>query len=361
MTQFIQRETTMSAAKFTPISRLGEFKLIEKLVDGVSVNKKLTKLGIGDDAAVIPYLENRDYVISTDMLVEGVHFDSTYTPLKHLGYKSIVVSVSDICAMNGRATHALVSIAVPNKYSVEHIGLLYEGIKTACGNYGIDLIGGDTTSSSTGLVVSVTIIGEVESRNVTYRAGAKPNELLFVSGDLGAAYVGLQILEREKYIFDKNTNAQPELGRYEYILERQLRPEARIDIVDRFNKNQVLPSSMIDISDGLSSDAVHICNSSRVGVKIFEEKIPIAEATIKTANELNINPTICALHGGEDYELLFTAPIYLREKIESFDGVRAIGHITSKSEEVSLITTQGDVIDMASDGWDSFVKNKKHI
>jgi len=351
----------MSAAKFTPISKLGEFKLIEELVGEGSVNKKLTKLGIGDDAAIIPYLENTDYVISTDMLVEGVHFDSAYTPLKHLGYKSIVVSVSDICAMNGRATHALVSIAVPNKYSVEHMRVLYEGIKDACGNYGIDLVGGDTTSSSTGLMVSVTIIGKVESENITYRSGAKPNDLLFVSGDLGAAYAGLQVLEREKYIFDKNTNTQPELGGYEYILERQLKPEARIDIVDRFNKNQILPSSMIDISDGLSSDVFHICSSSRVGVKIFEEKIPISESTIKTANELNISPTICALHGGEDYELLFTAPLSLREKIESLDGVQAIGYVTSKSEEVELITALGDEIDMVSDGWDSFLKNKKHI
>jgi len=351
----------MSAKKFTPISTLGEFKLIEKLVEGASVNKKLTKLGIGDDAAIIPHLEKTDYVISTDVLDEGVHFDSTYTPLKHLGYKSIVVSVSDICAMNGRATHALVSIAVPNKYSVEHIGALYEGIKNACSNYGIDLVGGDTTSSSTGLVVSVTIIGKVDSGSITYRAGAKPNDLLFVSGDLGAAYAGLQVLEREKYIFDKNTNMQPELVGYEYILERQLKPEARIDIVDRFNKNQILPSSMIDLSDGLSSDVFHICKSSGVGVKIFEEKIPISEITIKTANELNINPTICALHGGEDYELLFTAPLSLREKIESIDGVQPIGHITSKREEVKLVTTLGDEIDMASDGWDSFLTEKSHI
>ena len=346
----------MKSTKFTPISKLGEFKLIDHLVNDVDINSKLTEMGIGDDAAVIPYKKNEYYVISTDMLVEGVHFDPTYTPLKHLGYKAVVANVSDICAMNGIATHVLVSLAIPNKYSVEHVKVLYDGVKMACKNYNIDIIGGDTTSSSSGLIISVCVIGKVISKNITYRNGAKSNDLLCVSGDLGAAYLGLQILEREKHIFNKNKNTQPELENYKYILERQLKPEARVDVIDSLNKNKVQPSSMIDLSDGLSSDIMHICKASNVGVKLFENKIPLSDQTKETAAELNINPTICALHGGEDYELLFTVPLGQQHQVELIKEIHIIGYVTPNPCKIELINSLEESIDISSGGWDSFTK-----
>jgi thiamine-monophosphate kinase len=258
--------------------------------------------------------------------------------------------------MNGIATHVLISLGIPNKYSVEHIEELYKGIDTACTNYNIDLIGGDTTSSASGLIINITIIGELDPGEAIYRSGAKPNDLLFVSGDLGAAYLGLQILEREKSIFNENEQFQPKLNEYRYILERQLKPEARVDIISELKKQKITPSSMIDLSDGLSSDLRHICEASKVGVKIFENKIPILKETEKTANELNINPIFCALNGGEDYELLFTAPPSLYKKLKEINSIEAIGHITSEEGKVELITNLEESIDLTADGWDSFYK-----
>ena len=344
--------------KFTPISEIGEFALIDRILKGHTNKHNSTKKGAGDDAAVIEYLKKKDCLVSTDMLAEGVHFDPIYTPLKHLGYKSIIVNISDICAMNGTATHALVSLGVPNKYSVEHIEELYAGIHSACKNYNIDLIGGDTTSSSSGLIISVTIIGEPSFIEPAYRSGAQKNDVLFVSGDLGGAYLGLQILEREKQIFIDDEKSQPKLKDYSYILERQLKPEARVDIVRELRKEEIAPSSMIDLSDGLSSELRHICKESNVGIKIFETKIPIIKETLEAAGELNIDPLFCALHGGEDYELLFTAPVGLHEKISKISSVNAIGHITEHPNKIELITGSEELIDLTSEGWDSFFKNK---
>ena len=342
--------------RFTPISEIGEFNLIDRLTQNIKTKHASTKKGIGDDGAIITHLAKKSHVISTDMLAEGVHFDPIYTPIKHLGYKSIVTNISDICAMNGTATHVLISLGIPNKYSVEHIEELYKGVETACKNYNIDLIGGDTTSSASGLIINITIIGELSSKESVYRTGAKPNHLLFVSGDLGAAYLGLQILEREKSIFNENEQFQPKLNEYSYILERQLKPEARVDIISQLKKKKIIPSSMIDLSDGLSSDVRHICKASKVGVKIFENKIPILKETEKTANELNINPIFCALNGGEDYELLFTAPSSLYETLKEINSIEAIGHITSEEGKIELITNLEESIDLTDQGWNSFYK-----
>ena len=294
----------MKKSPFTPIS--SEARLIKQITKHTKIKHESTKKGIGDDAAVLGSLKNGEQLLSTDMLIEGVHFDPAYTPLGHLGYKSIIVNISDICSMNGVPTHVLVSLGVPNKYSTEHIEELYSGVHKACQNYNIDLIGGDTTSSPTGLIISVTIFGDSEDRPITYRHGAGSNDILLVSGSLGGAYLGLQILEREKEIFNKNNKSQPVLDKYQHVLERQLKPEARTDAISIFKELKITPTSMIDISDGLSSDVAHICSSSNVGVKIFEDKIPISKESQRVCEELQISPTICALHGGEDYELLFT-------------------------------------------------------
>ena len=295
----------MKKTKFTPISELGEHNLISKITSPFQLNQVTTKMGIGDDSAVLNDL-NDELVISTDVLVEGVHFDPMYTPLKHLGYKSVVVNISDVCAMNAVATHVLVSISISNKYSVEMINEIYEGINQACKNYNIDLIGGDTSSSMSGLMISVTIIGKSTNELTTYRSGAKPNDLLMLSGDLGAAYLGLQILEREKSIFETQDLGQPDLTQYSYVLERQLKPEPRTDVIRLLREKKIKPTSMIDISDGLASDLHHISKFSPIGVKVFEERIPIKNTSRLVADELNLNPTSCALNGGEDYELLFT-------------------------------------------------------
>jgi len=344
--------------KFTPISEIGEFGLIKRILKGNKNKHNSTKKGPGDDSAVIECFTKKDQLISTDMLAEGVHFDPTYTPLKHLGYKSLIVNISDICAMNGIATHALVSLGIPNKYSVEHIEELYSGIHTACKNYNIDLIGGDTTSSATGLIISVTIIGEPSSTEPSYRSGAQPNDVVFVSGDLGGAYLGLQILEREKQIFLEDEKSQPELTQYGSILEKQLKPEARADVIRELKKTGITPSSMIDLSDGLSLDLRHICEASSVGAKIFENKIPISKETSKVANELNIKPLFCALQGGEDYEILFTAPANLYKKIKKISSIKAVGHITSEKNKIELITASEQAIDLSSEGWDPFLVKK---
>ena len=350
----------MSKKSFTPISALGEFGLVEKLTSEIRLKHTSTQKGPGDDAAVVLHAEETEQIISSDMLVEGVHFDPTYTPLKHLGYKSIIVNISDICAMNGVATHALVNLGIPNKYSVEHVQELYKGVGLACQNYNIDLIGGDTTSSSTGLVVSVSIFGHSDKQKTVYRGGAKPNDILIVSGDLGGAYLGLQILEREKEIFNTNTKSQPMLDKYEYILGKQLKPEARTDVIKILKEKGVVPTSMIDLSDGLSSDLNHICAASRGGAKIFENKIPISEEAQNTSAELKTSPTLCALHGGEDYELLFTVSQDDYHKIKTNTAFTPIGHISSE-KNVELITESGESVNLVEDGWDAFLKKRPNI
>ena len=347
----------MTKKSFTPISNLGEFGLIDKLTKNIKTHSSSTQKGIGDDAAVLCPPSKSEQLISTDMLIEGVHFDPTYTPLKHLGYKSVVVNISDICAMNGQATHILVSLGIPNKYSIEHIEELYEGVKLACKNYKIDIVGGDTTSSSTGLVISISIFGEAKKKSITYRNGAKANDLLLVSGKLGAAYLGLQILEREKAIFKKNENSQPFLDKYEHVLEKQLKPEPRTDVVTLLKELKIKPSSMIDLSDGLSSEVLHICNSSNVGAKIFENKIPVSKESKIVSDEFKINPTICALHGGEDYELLITISQEDYEKIKGSSSLTPIGHITS-DKNIYLVGDSGEEINLLKDGWDSFLNKK---
>ncbi|MCK5822950.1 MAG: thiamine-phosphate kinase, partial [Bacteroidales bacterium] len=291
--------------KIHTISELGEFGLINHLTKDIEIKNKSTLKGIGDDAAVLDY-QNKKIVVTTDLLVEGIHFDLTYTPLKHLGYKAAVVNFSDVYAMNAQPKQITLAIALSSKFSLKAVEELYSGIRLACENYDVDFVGGDTSSSLTGLTLSITAIGECENDNVVYRDTAKLNDIVCVSGDLGGAYMGLQLLEREKQVFKTDPNFKPELNKYDYILERQLKPEARRDIIKLLKENNICPTSMIDISDGLSSEVLHICKDSKVGCSIYEEKIPINQQTKDMAHELNINPVVCALNGGEDYELLFT-------------------------------------------------------
>jgi len=342
----------------TPLSELGEFGLIDKITSGITVKNKSTLLGIGDDAAIIKPADEMLTLISKDLLLDGVHFDVTYTPLKHLGYKAAAVNFSDIAAMNGKPTQLLIGIGVGAKFSVEAIEEIYSGIRAACEVYGVDLVGGDTTSSKTGLVISATIIGEVEKSKVVYRSGAKPNDLLCVSGDLGGAYMGLLILEREKKAFQGNPNIQPDLTQHDYILQRQLKPEPRIGVIDLLAKNDILPTSMIDVSDGLASDVKHLCKASKVGCVISEEKIPIDQTTFDTAKEeFKIVPSIAALNGGEDYELLFTIKQSDYEKVKKIDGISVIGYMTDISDGEKLITNDNISIDIEAQGWDA-LKNK---
>lgn len=335
----------------TPLGELGEFGLIERLTKGIELKNESTVLGVGDDAALI---QNGDLltVVSTDMLVEGVHFDLLYTPLKHLGYKAVVVNVSDIYAMNAQPKQITVSIAVSNRMSVEALEEIYEGIYLACEIYQVDLIGGDTTSSLAGTVVSITAIGEVEKEKVVKRSGAKETDLICVTGDLGSAFAGLQILEREKAVFKDNQKVQPDFSGKDYILERQLKPEARKDIIDFFAKEKIVPTSMIDISDGLSSELIHLATASEVSVQIYESKLPIDPVTQATCEELNLNTTIAALNGGEDYELLFTLPLSMLEKIKTFKEITVIGHVTDKSSG-NFMVTQGteQLVSLEAQGW----------
>jgi thiamine-monophosphate kinase len=346
----------MKKQKFTPISELGELGLINKITNNFFIKHKSTIKGIGDDAAVLYLDKNRSQLISTDMLVEGIHFDPSYCPLKHVGYKSIIVNASDIYAMNGVPTQALISIAVPNKYSVEAISSIYEGVGLACRNYNIDLIGGDTTATLNNLVISVVIMGQVEPNKITYRSGAKINDLLVVSGDLGGSFLGLQILEREKMIFEQNQKSQPVLDQYSLLLEKQLKPEGRADVIKKLNQLNIVPTSMIDVSDGLSSECLHIATASKAGLNIHEAKIPISEVTKKTAEELNLDPMVCALHGGEDYELLFTVSMKDFDKINKISEWSIIGNVTNKSNGVKLITSAGQSLDLKKNAWDSFRK-----
>ncbi|MCB0426879.1 MAG: thiamine-phosphate kinase [Mangrovimonas sp.] len=337
----------------TPLSKLGEFKLIEHLTQHFSLKNPSTKKGISDDAAVLNFGDD-EVVVSTDLLVEGVHFDLSYMPLKHLGYKAIMVNLSDIYAMNAQATQVIVSIAVSSRFPLEALEELYAGIKMATEIYGVDLVGGDTTSSTTGLLISVTAIGKASDDKVVYRKGAKPNDLLVVSGDLGGAYLGLQVLEREKAVFKVNPNLQPDLEPYTYIVGRQLKPEARKDIVELLQALNVKPTSMIDISDGLSSEIIHLCKQSDVGCDLYEAKIPLDPQVISTCEEFNLDSTTVALNGGEDYELLFTISQEDYSKIKGNPNLTVIGYMKEKSEGAHLVTRANTKIPLKAQGWKNF-------
>jgi thiamine-monophosphate kinase len=337
----------------TEISQLGEFGLIKRLTESVKTRNKSTIYGVGDDAAVLDY-SKKQILVTTDLLLEGIHFDLTYFPLKHLGYKAAVVNFSDIYAMNGQPKQIIVSLGVSKRFSVEDLEELYSGLELACEIYGVDLVGGDTSASVTGLTISISCIGETDKGKAVYRNGAKVTDLVYVSGDLGAAYMGLQLLEREKTVFDGNTDFKPDFSGKEYLLERQLKPEARKDIVKTLSDNQILPSSMIDISDGLSSELLHICTQSQVGCVIYEERIPIDYQTAAQAEQFNMNVSTVALNGGEDYELLFTIPLSLHEKIQTIPGITLIGHITDADSGNLLITRDKTQIPLVAQGWNSF-------
>ncbi len=335
------------------ISSLGEFGLIDRLSKRFDNQVASTVYGIGDDAAVID--AGNDYILmSTDMLIEGPHFNLSYVPLKHLGYKAVAVNVSDIAAMNGRPEQITISLALSNRFSVEAIDELYEGIKAACKNFNVDLVGGDTTSSPAGLVISINIIGRVAKDKVVYRNTAKPNDIICVTGDVGAAFMGLQVLEREKEVFLSNPNMQPDLEKYEYIVGRQLKPEARMDIIYDLAELKIVPTSMIDVSDGIASELLHISNQSGVGVKIFEDKIPIDTETYETAVEMNLDPTTAALNGGEDYELLFTISPPDYEKLKNHPDIHFIGHTHNDPSQNQLITKGGNVFAIKAQGWQHF-------
>ena len=337
----------------TPLSELGEFALIDHLTKQFEIKQKSTLKGIGDDAAVLNF-DNKNTVVSTDLLIEGVHFDLSYMPLKHLGYKAVVVNLSDIYAMNAVATQVTVSIAVSNRFPVEALEELYDGIALASKIYNVDVIGGDTTSSTSGLIISITALGEAEPKNEVYRNGAKPNDLLVVTGDLGGAYMGLQVLEREKEVFKVNPNNQPDLDAYTYVIERQLKPEARKDIVELFKELEVKPSSLIDISDGLSSEIIHLCKQANVGCDLYESKIPLDPQVISTCEEFNIDSTTVALNGGEDYELLFTISQEDYPKIKANPNFSIIGYIKEESSGMHLVTRAETKIPLKAQGWKSF-------
>jgi thiamine-monophosphate kinase len=340
---------------FTEITELGEFGLIDYLTKNISIQNTSTIKGVGDDCAVIDY-SGYQTVVSVDMLVENVHFDRMYTPLKHLGYKAITSSISDIYAMNAVAEQVIVSIAVSNQHSVEMLSEIYSGMLTACNLYNVDLVGGDTTTIPTGMVINITSIGKAKPEDIIYRNTARDKDLICVTGDLGSAYIGLLVLEREKQVFLESKDIQPELVGYDYVLQRQLRPEARKDIPEMFKVLGIKPTSMIDISDGLSSEIIHICTQSGLGCKLFEEKIPIDPGTYKFAREFNLDPTMCALNGGEDYELLFTLPVTEYDKIKDHPDFTAIGHITDVPGDFRLITKSQNEHPLKAQGWKVFNK-----
>lgn len=342
--------------KATPLSELGEFGLIQRLTENIQIKNPSTIKGVGDDAAVLNY-PDRKIVITTDLLTEGIHFNLMYVPLKHLGYKAVVVNLSDVFAMNATPRQITVSIAISSKFSLESVEELYSGIHLACEKYGVDLIGGDTTSSLTGLTISITAIGEATEDELVYRSGAQVNDLLCVSGDLGGAYMGLQLLERENEVFKVNPHQKPQFDGYDYILERQLKPEARGDIKELLKTLNIKPTAMIDISDGLSSEALHLCKASKVGCSIYEDKIPLDKQTKDFAEELNINPLVAALNGGEDYELLFTVPLASFDVIKKEFDITVIGHITPESDGANLITYGGSAIPLQAQGWNPIKNN----
>ncbi len=354
----------------TEISTLGEFGLIKHLTKDITLKNSSSFRGVGDDCAVLSYDADKETLVTTDMLMEGVHFDLTYMPMKHLGYKAAMVNFSDIYAMGGTPRQVTVSLALSQRFGVEDLDEFYEGLCLACDSHGVDIVGGDTTSSRTGFAISITCIGEVEKGKAVYRNGAQPTDLVCVSGDLGAAYMGFQLLEREKRVYYQQLEeaqklegeareramkelsaAQPDFAGKEYLLERQMRPEARRDIVAKLREEGITPTSMIDISDGLSSELMHICTQSGCGCRIYEERLPIDYQTAVMAEEMNMNVSTCALNGGEDYELLFTVPITDHEKIEQMDGVKLIGHITSSELGCALITRDGNEFELKAQGW----------
>ena len=339
----------------TSLSDIGEFGLIEHLTKTFPIINSSTLRGIGDDAAVINFTDGPT-AITTDLLIEGIHFDLTYMPLKHLGYKSVMVNLSDVYAMNVHPTQITVSIAVSNRFPLEALEELYLGIKLACKNYKVDLVGGDTSSSTTGLIISITAMGVTQKEKITYRTGAKPNDLLVVSGDLGGAYMGLQILEREKEVFKVNPNNQPDLAPYSYCVERQLKPEARKDIIELLDELEIIPNAMIDISDGLSSEIFHLCKSSQVGCNVYEEKLPADPQTSSTAKEFKINSSSALLNGGEDYELLMAIKTMDYQKIKGHPSLTTIGHFTDQKEICNLITGLGQSIPLEAQGWKNFNK-----
>jgi thiamine-monophosphate kinase len=336
----------------TSLSEMGEFKLIEHLTRGTVVHHEQTLRAVGDDCAVI---DKGDLltVVTTDLLIEGIHFNLAYMPLKHLGYKAVMVNLSDIYAMNAEARQITVSLAVSNRFTVEALEELYAGIHLACSTYKVDLVGGDTTSSTKGLLLSITALGEVTREKCVYRSGAGPNDLLVVTGDLGAAYLGLQVLERERQVFEVNPNAKHELDSYTYLIERQLKPEARKDVVRLLDQLELVPTSMIDISDGLSSEVLHLCKESEVGCNVFEDKIPLDPQVISTCEELNLDSTTIALSGGEDYELLFTIDQKDFDKVKGNPNFTVIGHMTNKNEGAHLVTRAGEKIEMVAQGWNA--------
>jgi thiamine-monophosphate kinase len=335
------------------ISQLGEFGLIDRIREKFLLVNSSSLTGIGDDAAVIE-AGNESLLVSTDMLVEGIHFDLSYTPIHHLGYKAVAVNVSDVAAMNGRAEQVTVSIALSNRFSLEAVDSLYAGIKAACENYKVDLVGGDTTSSASGLIISITVLGRAKKENIAYRSGAKVNDIICVTGDLGAAFAGLQVLEREKEVFLADPGMQPNIEKYEYLVGRQLKPEARTDIVFDLAEAGVIPTSMIDISDGLASELLHIAKNSGVGLRIYEDKVPIDHSTFETAIEFKLDPITCALNGGEDYELLFTIAKSDQEKIKHHPDIHFIGYIHDRKAENILITKQETAVPLRAQGWDHF-------
>lgn len=334
----------------TEIATLGEFGLIKHLTENIKLQNPETKYGVGDDAAVLEF-NNQQTLVTTDLLMEGVHFDLVYTPMKHLGYKAAIVNFSDIYAMNGTPKQITVSLAVSKRFCIEDLDLFYEGLQLACQLHGVDIVGGDTTSSVTGLAISITCIGVADKEQVTYRNGAKETDLICVSGDLGAAYMGLQLLEREKAVFEGQKEINPDFSGKEYLLERQLKPEARKDIIEELSKAGIRPTAMMDISDGLSSELMHICTQSNVGCRVYEERIPIDYQTAVMAEELNMNVTTCALNGGEDYELLFTIPLTDHDKVSSIKGIKVIGHITKPELGCGLITRDGQEFELKAQGW----------
>lgn len=337
---------------------LGEFGLIDHLTKDTKLTQKTSVKGVGDDAAVLDN-SGKQTLVTTDLLLEGIHFDLTYVPLKHLGYKAAIVNFSDIYAMNGRPQQITVSLGISKRFSVEDLESFYEGLKLACEIYGVDIVGGDTTSSLTGLTISITCIGIADAGNIVYRNGAKNTDLIYVSGDLGASYMGLQLLEREKTVFDGKGEFQPDFAGKEYLLERQLKPEARKDIIEKLAENHIIPTSMIDISDGLSSDVLHICKQSNVGCQIYEDRLPIDYQTAAMAETFNMNVTTVALNGGEDYELLFTVPLHLHEEMSSVEGIHLIGHITKPENGCFLATRDGQEMQLRAQGWNSMRSNKK--
>jgi thiamine-monophosphate kinase len=337
----------------TNIEQLGEFGLIDHLTKNIKLAQPGTVKGVGDDAAVLDF-PGKKVLVSTDMLLEGIHFDLAYTPLKHLGYKAIQVNLSDIYAMNGIASQVFVSLGISSKFPLEAVEELYEGIYLACEKYNVDVVGGDTTSSRQGLVISVTAIGYADESEIVYRNTAEEGDLLCVSGDLGGAYTGLQLLEREKLVYLENPNIQPDMEGKDYIVERQLKPEARKDIIELLKSIEVKPTAMIDISDGLASEILHICKQSNKGCNLYEDKIPIDPMTYETAREFNLDPTVCALSGGEDYELLFTVKQADYDKIKLLMDITIIGHITEPSAGCNLVTKTGLVHAIKAQGWNAF-------